>query len=405
MALYYYQAFSKDGNKTTGYLDASSEQAVKEQLAKQGMFPISIVLSQPDARQSWWERIFSRGISTKDKILFTKQMATLLKSGVPLLQSLELLTEQFTGGLKVMLVNVKDQVKEGRSFADALKEYPKVFENIYVQLVRAGEASGQLEVILERLTEYLERRQEIAKRIRGALMAPLMQLGVAVLVVVGLLTYVVPQMADTFSQLGKELPASTLFLMACSNFILHRYIILLIILITIVVSIRYWLSTKTGARQWDQIKLRIPLVNHFTRMNAVVQFCQTLGMLTASGVNLAEALDIVCSIIDNRILADTLQEARDKIIKQGKIAQYLKQTKLFPPIAIYLINTGEQTGALDTMLLTVASNYEEDLKELSDGLAAALGPILLIAMAVIVGFIAMAIATPMMEMSDIPGME
>lgn len=401
MALYYYQAFSKDGNKTTGYLDASSEQAVKEQLAKQGMFPISIVLSQPDARQSWWERIFSRGISTKDKILFTKQMATLLKSGVPLLQSLELLTEQFTGGLKVMLVNVKDQVKEGRSFADALKEYPKVFENIYVQLVRAGEASGQLEVILERLTEYLERRQEIAKRVRSALMYPLMQLVIAVLVVVGLLTTIVPQMADTFSQLDKELPASTQFLMAASNFILHRYILLLGIIIAIVMAFRYWLSTKNGARQWDQIKLRIPLVNHFTRMNAVVQFCQTLGMLTASGVNLAEALDIVCSIIDNRILADTLQEARDKIIKQGKIAQYLKQTKLFPPIAIYLINTGEQTGALDTMLLTVASNYEEDLKELADTLAAALGPILLIVMAGIVGFIAMAIATPIMQMSQI----
>lgn len=405
MALYYYQAFSKDGSKVSGYLDASSEQAVKEQLARQGMFPISILVAQPDARQSWWERIFSRGISTKDKILFTKQMSTLLKSGVPLLQALELLTEQFSGSLKVMLVNIKDQVKEGKSFADALKEYPKVFENIYVQLVRAGEASGQLEMILERLTDYLERREEITKRIRSALMYPLFQLIIAVAVVVGLLTFVVPQMADTFSQLGKELPASTQFLMACSNFILNHYIILLILIFVIVFSIRYWLSTKTGARQWDQIKLHIPLVNHFTRMNAVVQFCQTLGMLTASGVNLAEALDIVCSIIDNRILADTLQEARDKIIKQGKIAQYLKQTKLFPPIAIYLINTGEQTGALDTMLLTVASNYEEDLKELADTLAAALGPILLITMAVIVGYIAVAIATPIMSMGDIGGMQ
>ena len=153
----------------------------------------------------------------------------------------------------------------------------------------------------------------------------------------------------------------------------------------------------------DRIKLKLPIVGYFTRMNAIVQFCYTLGMLLEGGVNLAESLDIVVSIIDNRVLADALREARDKIIKQGKIAQYLKQTNIFPPIATYLISTGEQTGQLDAMLLTVAKNYEEELGEYADGLSAKIGPVLLILMAVIVGFIVIALMLPMTQMGETLG--
>jgi len=321
---------------------------------------------------------------------------------VPLLQALELLVDQFEGTLHSILVTVKDDIKEGISFADALKKYPKTFDNIYVQLIRAGEASGKLETILERLTSYIERREAIRKKIASALQMPLMQLAVAGLVIGVLIVFVVPKMAENFQ--GKQtLPAPTRFLIALSGFITSYYLFLIIGIGVSVWAFKRWKKTPSGARKIDEIILRLPFIKYFAKTSAVVQFSYTLGMLIEGGVNLAESLDIVVKIIDNRVLADALNEARDKIIKQGRIAQYLKQTNIFPPIAIHLINTGEQSGQLDTMLLTVAKNYEEDLAELTDSLTAKLGPLLLIVMAVLVGFIVISVALPIMQMSGEAG--
>lgn len=401
MALYVYQAFSKDGKKITGTIDAPTIQSAKEQLSKQGIYPIAITLSSPEAALPWYKRSFTKNITPKEKILFTKQLSVLLKSGVPLLQALELLTEQFEGSLKTMLVNIKDEVKEGISFADALKKYPKAFDNIYVQLVRAGEASGKLEIILDRLTSYLERRAEIRKRIRSALTGPVIQLIIAVVVVAVLLYFVVPSMAENFAEGGKELPFSTQILLGISAVFTKYLWLVLLIGILGYLAFRWWKSTSAGAYAFDKFKLKLPFFGYFAKTNAIVQFCYTLGMLLEGGVNLAESLDIVVNIIDNKVLAQELREARDKIIKQGKIAQYLKQTGIFPPIAIYLISTGEQTGQLDTMLLTVAKNYEDDLGEYADSLSARIGPVLLIIMAVVVGFIVISLMLPMIQQASL----
>jgi len=398
MALYSYQAFSKEGKKVSGLIDAPSLSAVKEQLAKQGLFPISIVLASYEAREGLFARFFGRSVSVKDKILFTKQLATLLKSGVPLLQALELLIDQVEGRLRSIVITIKDRVKEGSSLADALAQYPKVFETIYVQLVRAGEASGNLEVILERLTDYLARREEIRKQVVGAIRFPLIQLSVALIVVVGLITFVIPGIAEGLASQDQPLPTITAVMMGIANFFKSYYLIIIILLIIMIIAYRYWSSTPQGARTLDTIKLHIPLIKYISKTNAVVQFSYTLGLLLNGGVNLAEALDIVCDIIDNKILTDALNEARDKIIKQGKIAQYLKETGIFPPIAIYLIKTGEETGKLDTMLLMVAENYEEELRELINKLTTALGPIMLIVVGLVIGLIVLAIMSPVMNM-------
>ena len=403
MALYSYEAFSKDGKKVRGVLDAPTLARVKEQLAKQGLFPITIEPAREEARYGFFRRLFVRGVTMKDKILFTKQLAVLLKSGVPLLQAVELLIDQFERRMRGILVAVKDDLKEGIAFADALKKYPRVFETIYVQLVRAGEASGQLEVILERLTEFLERREALAKKVKGALQYPMMQLVVAGIVVTILLTFVVPQMAQNFAAQDRALPGPTQFILAVSDILTSYYLVIIIFLIIVVAAFRYWRGTPGGARKLDQIKLRLPLIKYLSKTNAIVQFSYTLGMLLEGGVHLSEALDIVVQIIDNRILADALNEARDKIIKQGKIAQYLEQTKIFPPIATYLIRTGEQTGELDTMLLTVAQNYEKEVIELTDRLTGLMGPIMLIVMAVVVGFIVLAVALPIVQSIDLAG--
>ncbi len=401
MALYYYQAFSKDGKKVSGYIDAGSEVAVKDRLQRKGIFPTKIERAVGGKQKKWWQRLFERGVSTKELILFTKQLAVLLKSGVPLLQAFELLSEQFTGRLQSVIVSIKDDLKEGRSLADSMGDYPKIFSNIYVQLVRAGEASGNLEMILERLDLFLTRREEIRKQVSSAMMMPIIQMVVAVLVVGVMMVYVVPQMSENFASQKRELPTATRVVVGISAVIKSYWIILLILFVLMIVVYNYWVSTPAGRRRMDQLKLRLPLIKYFTKTSAVVQFSSTLGMLIESGVNLAEALDIVVNIIDNQVLADTLNAARDNIIKQGKIAEYLKQTDIFPPIAIYLIKTGEESGKLDVMLLTVAKNYEEELAELTDRMTAIIGPALLIVMAFVVGFIVIAIAVPMMDFGEI----
>ncbi len=405
MALYSYEAFTKDGKRIKGTIDASSIAAVKEQLGRQAAYPIVIALATEEARMGFFKRLLQRGISLKDKILFTKQLAVLLKAGVPLLQALELLIEQFKGRLHSVLVTIKDEVRGGISLADAMQKYPRAFDTIYVQLVKAGEASGKLDEILVRLTEYLERRETIKRRIRSALQYPIIQLVIALGVVIILLTVVVPQLQGLFEAQGEKLPISTKIMMAVST-IIKKYFLIVIGAITLLVgSFIYWKRTASGSYFYDKIKLKIPVIQYVARTSAVVQFSYTLGLLIESGVNLAESLDIVVKIIDNRILAATLNEARDKIIKQGKIAQYLKQTNIFPPVAIHLIRTGEETGQLGSMLLTIARNYEVELTELIDAATGMISPIMLVVMAIIVGFIIMAIAGPIMQGGQAFGVE
>lgn len=404
MALYIYQAFSRDGKKVSGSLDAPSSKLVREQLLRSGLLVISIELAKEAvASKKGLGRLFEQKVTIKDKIFFTKQLGVLLRSGVPLVDALSLLVEQSEGQLRSIVANLRDGLKEGRSLADGLAMYPKVFETLYIQLIRAGEASGKLDVILERLNQYLERQAILASKIRGALMMPMIQLGVILCAVILLLTFVIPKLASIFDQQGGKLPAPTRMLMGLSDFLRFHYLMLIAIFSGIYAIYWYWKSTPHGMRTIDALKLKMPIVNYFSRMGAVVRFSRTLGMLLESGVNLAESLDIVCAIVDNRILAETLKEAREQIIKQGRVAEYLKKTNLFPPVAIYLINTGEQSGKLDAMLNSVGDQYEADVTERSDGLSAILNPILLIVMAIILGFIIISIMLPIMTMGDVLG--
>jgi len=402
MALYTYQALSREGKKVQGSIDASSLALAREQIVRQGLYPVKIALATQTTGVAGFSFLkYFRRVSFKDKIFFTKQLSMLLKSGVPLLNALELLIDQSSGTLRSLIVTIKDDIKEGKSFAEALGKYPSTFENIYIQLVKAGEASGKLELILDRLTTYLERREELSKKIRGAFRYPLIQLSIVGIVVTVLLTYAVPQIAQTFEGQGGELPITTRILISMSHFLTHYYYILIPIVIGLFVIYRLWKATPFGARALDALKLKIPVVSYFARTSAVVQFSQTLGMLIEAGVNLAEALSIVVKIVDNRILVDALNEARENIIKQGKVAEYLKQTKIFPPVAIYLISTGEQSGHLDTMLITVADYYETELSDFADSLTSKIDPLMLVVMAVVVGFVVISVVSPLVGLGEL----
>lgn len=404
MALYVYKAFSSTGAKVTGTVDASSVGQARELLQQKGMYPLSLELaSSAQAADPWWKKLFASKVTLKEKVLFTKQFAILLKSGVPLMQSLDMLADQFEGSLHRIIITLKDAVKEGESLAYGMKQYPEVFENIYVQLVRAGEASGKLELILERLTSYLERREELEKKVKDAFFYPTFQLTIVGLVVVALLTFVVPTFQTMFESQGGALPAPTQLLVNISNFFFSYYMLIGLFITVAVIAFKYWKKTPAGSLRIDKIKLRLPIVSKFARLSAIVQFCTTLGMLIESGVNLSEALSIVGHIVDNKVLRQALEEAREKIIKQGRISQYLKQTGLFPPLATYLITTGEESGKLSEMLTMVGNIYEKDLMEYADTLTALLSPAILLVTAVIVGFIVISIALPMFNLASTIG--
>ncbi len=402
MPLYQYDSFSRRGERIKGTIDASSVQAAKEILRGQDLMPIALSEITAEAGFSF-KALFEKKIDLRTKILFTKQLSVLLRSGVPLLQAIDLLIEQFEGKFKRVLINVKDGIKAGETLASQLSNYPKIFPNVYVQLVKAGEASGKLDRLLERLISYLEKTEETEKKVKKAMSYPLAVLAFAGLVLVAMLTVLVPRITDMFSKLNKELPLPTKILISLSKFVTSNFIVLSILFFGFLIFFLYWRTTEKGRYKLDSLSLRIPVVSYFSRTKAVVQFSKTLGMLLESGVILSEALDIVCNIVDNRVLSYKLQEARDKIIKEGKISKYLKQTGIFPSIASYMISTGEQSGKLDSMLLTVGNDYEVELNENIDRLTSKIGPVMTIVMGLIVGFILISIFMPIMEMGDITG--
>jgi type II secretory pathway component PulF len=405
MPLYQYDSFNKRGARVTGTIDAATPQTAKDLLQGQGLLPVKIVEVAIDGagQGAWYREIFERKIEPKAIILFTKQLSVLLKSAVPLLQALELLIDQFDGKFRRILIKIKDGVKSGEPLAKELARYPRLFSNVYVQLVRAGEASGKLDLILLRLTGYLERAEETKKRVKKAMTYPIFMLSFAVLVVIGLLMYLVPQLKGIFEKTGKTLPTPTQVLITLSDFTVNNFYLLLVAFIAAGIFFIYWRSTPQGKYRIDEVFLKFPLTAYFSRTKAVVQFSKTLGMLLESGVNLSEALDIVCNIVDNRVLTKKLNEARDKIIKEGKIAKYLKETGIFPNIASYMISTGEQSGKLADMLLSVGDDYDNELTEITDSLTSKITPIMTVVMAVIVGFIVLSILLPIMSMSDLSG--
>jgi len=404
MPLYKYDSYSRRGSRVKGTIDASTPEAARQLLRGQGLMPVQIqqVSGQKEGLLARLG-LFQPKIDFKTVILFTKQLGVLLRSGVPLLQAIELLLEQFEGKFKRILVNVRDGIKAGEPIAQELAKYPKVFSNVYIQLVAAGEASGKLEAILERLTSYLERDEDIRKRIKKAMSYPIMMISFAGLVVVGLLTVLVPRLMGMFTKMGKTLPLPTQILVTMSDFFVNYYLLLGVGTIAAILLFTYWKSTPKGKRTFDGILLKLPVTAYFTRTKAIVQFTKTLGLLIQSGVNLAEALDIVTKIVENTVLTEKLSEARDKIIKEGKISKYLKQTGIFPNIASYMISTGEESGKLGEMLLTVGNDYDAELMELTDSLTEKITPIMTIVMGAIVGFIIISIFLPIMQMGDLSG--
>ena len=402
MAFYLYQAFSREGKKVNGRLDATSIQAARDLLSQQGLYPVSVLLQTTD---NFSYGIFSRflqpSMTLQEKVFFTKKLAVLLRSGIALTDVLTLMIDQAPVALRGMITKLRDELKEGSSFAAALSLYPNNFPPLYIQLVRAGEASGQMEKVLNRLAYFLEEQAAFNQAISSAIRGPLIQLGLVFIIAGFLLTLIVPKIADVFKGVaGKALPSITVAVLALSDALLHHYHIIGIV--AVIVSTLYiaWSHSSSGKFIIDTIKLKLPIIKYVTRMRAVIQFAQTLGLLLESGVNIAEALDIVVQIVDNQILVNALKKARDNIIKQGKVTEYLQKTALFSSESIHLIGTGEQSGSLDIMLMQVGNYSQEELSEFMRGITTLLNPLSMLILAGVVGTIIFAIMAPIMDLAN-----
>ena len=327
-------------------------------------------------------------VTQKDLLIFTQEFHTLVKAGIPLDRCLAILAEiaekkSFARIIREVLLKVEG----GDSLADAFESHPRIFPKLYVAMVRSGEMGGVLDVMLKRLEEYMARLQDLKESITSALVYPVLLIGVGGISMMILMAYVIPKFQSIFETVGQSLPLSTTILLAVSGFIRSYWWVLVLLLIIAGIVVRRYVSSETGRFQWDQLKLRLPIVGELVRKVETARFARTLGTLMSSGVPFLQALNIVRDVLQNRVIALALG-AVSSDVKGGKgIAVPLARSKVFPPLALHLIQVGEETGTLDNMLLQVADNYDQEFRNAVKRTISLMEPMMILLVAVLIGFV------------------
>ena len=347
------------------------------------------------------QTLFQR-ISKKDLSVMTRQLATLLKSGLPLVTSLNAMADQVENpNLRKILTQVRERVNEGSSLAAALQEFPKVFPDIYTNMVSAGEASGALELVLLRLAEYSEKQVKIRNKIQGAMIYPAIMTLLSFVVLAILLTFVVPKFVSIFAELQQTLPLPTVILISVSSFVRSYWPLLLLVFGVTAFLLARYKATPRGRSLYDRMTLRIPVFGRLVLLGIVIRFARTLSTLLSSGVPMLKAMDILKKVVNNTVFEDAIASARESVTEGASLSQPLKQRGIFPPIVIHMIASGEQSGHLEEMLSKVAEIYEDEADTLASTLTSLLEPILILVMAVMIAFIVISILLPLMEMNQI----
>ncbi len=343
-----------------------------------------------------------------DITLFTRQLATLLDAGLPLVRSIRILQDQQDDGsqLKVVLRDIASGVEGGKTFSDALSKYPNVFDGLFVNMIRAGEAGGVLETILNRLADFSEKSEKLKKKVKSAMTYPAVVLSIAGIVVVFLLTFVVPRFQSMFSQQGKELPVITQTLIdvsnAMKNFVMLKNPIVTIVgigvIIGIIAGIKFLVKTKGGKYTIDSFKINAPIFGELVKKVIVARFTRTLGTLIASGVPILQALDIVGDAVGNAVVGKAIGNVHASIKEGESIVQPLRESGIFDPMVVGMIDVGEETGTLSEMMIRVADTYDDDVDTAVDGLTSLLEPLLIVFLALIVGTIVIAMFLPLLSL-------
>lgn len=406
MPVFEFTALDARGKTSSGIIDADGIQAARQKLRASGKFPVSIretqeVLAKKSRREIGLGAWFSR-VKPADVAMTTRQLATLIGAGFPLVSALDaLLPQTHSHALKRTLARVKDLVVEGNSFAYALGQFPGTFPPIYVNMVRAGETSGTLEIVLERLAEITEKQQALSNRIQASLAYPIFMFFFGAVVLFILLTYIVPTITSIFADMKQVLPTPTRVLIALSSFFRNYWWTILIFAATLVVGARQFRKTKQGRHWTDGAMLKLPMFGNLARKLAVARFSRTLGSLLENGVTMLVALDIVRNIVGNVRIADTVAQAAEDVGKGKSLWLSLSEGRAFPMLSIQMIQVGEHSGELEKMLYKIADVFENEVETIIMRLTSYLEPVMILVMGGVVGFIVLSICLPIFEMNQL----
>lgn len=393
MPSFVWKGKTRDGKAGEGVLVADNREAAAGMLRRQ---QIQVTNLREKERRIPLMPKFGGGVSPKKLSIFTRQFSVMLDAGLPLVQCLEILGgQEDSKNFKVIIDSVRSDVEGGTSLAEAMRRHPAAFSNLYVNMIAAGEAGGILDIILQRLSTYIEKEVKLKGQVKSALIYPVAVLTIAFGVVYIILWKVIPVFAAMFASLGAELPMLTRVVVEASNFVSSYSIFIFIGIALTIVGIKEWHKTYKGARILDRFILRIPIIGMLMRKIAIARFCRTLGTLTASGVPILDGLEITARTAGNTIIEDALMVVR-KAVEEGKtISGPLAESKVFPSMVCQMISVGEQTGALDSMLAKIADFYEEEVDTAVGGLMKLLEPVMIVVLGVIIGTIVTAMYMPM----------
>ena len=405
MPVYEYTALDGAGKNRNGIIDADSAVAARHKLRGSGIFPVEVKETSAKPKDApagpiYLSTLFKR-VKPGELSVATRQMSILLGAGVTLVSTLEALISQTSNPvLKKIMAQVKESVNEGNSLASSLSQHPKVFSQIYINMVRAGEASGSLDLVLDRLAEYSEQQHTLRSRFKAALAYPIFMFFVGSGILFFLLTFVVPNITKVFSDMHQTLPLPTILLIGASGFLKAFWWLILAVLAGVLILARQFKKTPKGNYLWDDIKIRVPLFGMINRKIAMARFGRTLGSLLQSGVPLLSALEIVRNIVNNALIADVIDKAMVEIEAGSSLAAPLAQNRWFPPITVQMITVGEQSGELEKMLDKVGDIYEKEVESQIMAMTSILEPVMILLMAVVVAFIVFSILLPIFEMSQ-----
>jgi type IV pilus assembly protein PilC len=379
----------------SGVIVAESKEAVRARLRRQQI----IVTQVKEQGKEIAFPLLRGGISPKELAVFTRQFSVMIDAGLPLVQCIEILGVQSENKVfQKVLLQVRQDVESGATLADAMRKHPKVFDDLYCNMIAAGEAGGILDTILQRLAVYIEKIVKLRRAVRSAMIYPIAVLAIAALVVAIILWKVIPTFAALFAGLGAELPLPTRVVIWLSNFVGRYFLLLVFLLIAMLYALKRYHATYRGRRVIDGLLLKMPILGSVLRKIAVARFCRTLATLVSSGVPILEALEITAKTAGNAIVEDAIMATR-KSIEEGKtISEPLKETEVFPPMVVHMIAVGEQTGALDAMLSKIADFYEEEVDAAVENMLTLLEPIMILFLGIVIGGIVISMYLPLFSL-------
>jgi type IV pilus assembly protein PilC len=396
MAQFIWKGKTRQGGVTNGVLTADSKDLAIAELRKR---QIEVTSVKEKGKELAVPKLGSGKISAKRLAIFTRQFSVMIDAGLPLVQCLEILgSQQDYKPFQKIILQVRQDVESGQSLAEALRKHPKAFDDLFVNMVAAGEAGGILDTILRRLSTYIEKAVKLAGQVKTAMIYPVSVLGIAAIVVAIILWKVIPTFAALFTALGAQLPLPTRVVIAASNFLARYFIFIIGLSMVTFYALRRYYATYKGRRVIDGIILKLPVLGEIMQKIAVARFCQTLATLISSGVPILDGLEITAKTAGNAVIEDAIMAVRKAVESGRTISEPLAETKIFPPMVVQMIGVGEQTGALDAMLNKIAEFYEEEVDNAVNGLMKLMEPIMISVLGVVIGTIVVAMYMPMFDL-------